>query len=292
MFAIIGILLVFASVIGGFLMEKGQILVLLQPAELLIIAGAATGTLLTANPAHILKEIVIGLKEVIGGSKFSQQRYLNTLKMMYQFLNKVRKEGLLSVEMDVEQPDTSSIFKDYPDFLNDHHARDFVCDTLRMAITGGVDPFDMDQMMELDMEVSHHEASQPVSALSTVADALPGLGIVAAVLGVVITMGALGGPPEEIGHKVAAALVGTFLGILLCYGVAGPLSSNMGKTAEAQDEYLHVLRVLILSFLKGSAPMIAIEMGRRAIPAHVRPGFDEMEKNCKNQTASVEAGAA
>jgi len=293
MFVIIGILLVFVSVIGGFLMEKGNILVLLQPAELLIIAGAATGTLLTANPAHILKEIVIGLKEVIGGSKFSQQRYLDTLKMMYQFLNKVRKEGLLSVEMDVEQPDKSSIFKDYPDFLNDHHARDFVCDTLRMAITGGVDPFDMDQMMELDMEVSHHEASQPVSALSTVADALPGLGIVAAVLGVVITMGALGGPPEEIGHKVAAALVGTFLGILLCYGVAGPLSSNMAKSADEHNSYLHVLRVLLLSFLKGSAPIIAIEIARRAIPAHVRPTFDQMEKHCKNRgVAATEEPAA
>ncbi|MGA3134687.1 MAG: flagellar motor stator protein MotA [Terracidiphilus sp.] len=293
MFVIIGILLVFVSVIGGFLMEKGNILVLLQPAELLIIAGAATGTLLTANPAHILKEIVIGLKEVIGGSKFSQQRYLDTLKMMYQFLNKVRKEGLLSVEMDVEQPDKSSIFKDYPDFLNDHHARDFVCDTLRMAITGGVDPFDMDQMMELDMEVSHHEASQPVSALSTVADALPGLGIVAAVLGVVITMGALGGPPEEIGHKVAAALVGTFLGILLCYGVAGPLSSNMAKSADEHNSYLHVLRVLLLSFLKGSAPIIAIEIARRAIPAHVRPTFDQMEKHCKNRgVATTEEPAA
>ena len=171
--------------------------------------------------------------------------------MMYQFLNKVRKEGLLSVEMDVEKPTESAIFKNYPEFLDDHHARDFVCDTLRMAITGGVEPFDMDQMMELDMEVHHHEASQPVAALTTVADALPGLGIVAAVLGVVITMGALGGPPEEIGHKVAAALVGTFLGILLCYGVAGPLSSNMAKTAEAHDEYLHVLRVLLLVVPEG-----------------------------------------
>ena len=292
MFAIIGILLVFVSVIGGFLMEKGHIEVLLQPAELLIIAGAATGTLLTANPAHILKEIVSGLKEVIGGSKFGKQRYLNTLRMMYQFLNKVRKEGLLSVEMDVEQPDKSSIFKDYPDFLNDHHARDFVCDTLRMAITGGVEPFDMDQMMELDMEVSHHEATQPVSALSTVADALPGLGIVAAVLGVVITMGALGGPPEEIGRKVAAALVGTFLGILLCYGVAGPLSSNMAKSADEHNSYLHVLRVLLLSFLKGSAPIIAIEMARRAIPAHVRPTFDQMEKYCKNRGVAAPAAPA
>jgi chemotaxis protein MotA len=241
---------------------------------------------------HILKGIAAGLKGVLSGSKFNKQRYLNALKMMYQFLNKVRKDGLLSVEMDVEKPDESSIFKNYPEFLNDHHARDFVCDTLRTAITGGVEPFDMDQMMELDMEVHHHGAMQPVDALTTVADALPGLGIVAAVLGVVITMGSLGGPPEEIGEKVAAALVGTFLGILLCYGVAGPLSSNMSKTAAEHNEYLHVLRVLILAFLKGSAPMIAIEMGRRAVPAHVRPGFDEMEKNCKAHTAEVEAVAA
>jgi chemotaxis protein MotA len=212
--------------------------------------------------------------------------------MMYQFLNKVRKEGLLSVEMDVEKPEDSSIFQNYPDFLADDHARDFVCDTLRMAITGGVEPFDMDQMMELDMEVHDHEAMQPVSSLSTVADALPGLGIVAAVLGVVITMGSLGGPQEEIGRKVAAALVGTFLGILLCYGVVGPLSANMAKTADAQNEYLHVLRVLILSFLKGSAPMIAIEIGRRAIPAHVRRGFDEMEQTCKSRAATMEQAAA
>jgi chemotaxis protein MotA len=292
MFAIVGILLVFGAVIGGFLMEKGHIEVLIQPAELLIIAGAATGTLLVANPVHILKGIGGGLMGVLGGSKLGMERYLNTLKMMYQFLNKVRKEGLLSVEMDVEAPEKSSIFKNYPDFLKDHHARDFVCDTLRMAITGGVEPFDMDQMMELDMEVSHHEASQPINALSTVADALPGLGIVAAVLGVVITMGALGGPPEEIGHKVAAALVGTFLGILLCYGVAGPLSSNMAKSADEHNCYLHVLRVLLLSFLKGSAPMIAIEMARRAIPAHVRPSFDKMEKHCKSSSAAAAEPAA
>ena len=192
----------------------------------------------------------------------------------------------------MEKPRESELFKDYPEFLNDHHACDFLCDTLRMAITGGVEPFDMDQMMELDMEVTHHEATQPVTALTTMADALPGLGIVAAVLGVVITMGALGGPPEEIGHKVAAALVGTFLGVLLCYGVAGPLSSNMAKAADEHNEYLHVLRVVLLSFLKGSAPIIAIEMGRRAIPAHVRPSFDEMEKHCKGQASTATAAAA
>jgi chemotaxis protein MotA len=292
MFAIIGILVVFGSIITGFLMEKGHILVLLQPAELLIIAGAASGTLLAANPMHIIKDIASGLAGILKGSPYDKARYLKTLKMMYQFLNKVRKEGLLSVEMDVEKPEESSIFKNYPEFLADHSVRDFVCDTLRMAITGGVEPFDMDQMMELDMEVHDHEATQPVNSLSTVADALPGLGIVAAVLGVVITMGALGGPQEEIGRKVAAALVGTFLGILLCYGVVGPLSANMAKTADAQNEYLHVLRVLILSFLKGSAPMIAIEMGRRAIPAHVRPNFDEMEQNCKNHAVNADAAAA
>jgi chemotaxis protein MotA len=291
MFAIVGIVVVFGAVIGGFLMEKGHIAVLVQPAELLILVGAAMGTLLVANPMHIIKGVVAGLLGVLKGSSFGKARYLSTLKMMYQFLNKVRKDGLLSVEMDVEKPTESSIFKNYPEFLNDHHARDFVCDTLRTAITGGVEPFDMDQMMELDMEVHHHAAMQPVNALTTVADALPGLGIVAAVLGVVITMGSLGGPPEQIGEKVAAALVGTFLGILLCYGVAGPLSSNMSKTADDHNEYLHVLRVLILSFLKGSAPMIAIEMGRRAVPAHVRPSFDEMEKNCKGG-GGAEAAAA
>src|SRR5271165_1072865 len=292
MIAIVRILIVFGAVIGGFLMEKGQIMVLVQPAELLIIAGAATGTLLVANPIHILKGVLSGLMGVLKGSPFGKPRYLNTLKMLYQFLNKVRKEGLLAVEMDVEKPEESAIFKNFPEFLNDHHARDFVCDTLRTAITGGVEPFDMDQMMELDMEVHHHEAVQPVDSLSTMADSLPGLGIVAAVLGVVITMGSLGGPPEEIGKHVAAALVGTFLGILLCYGVVGPLSSNMRKTADEHNQYLNVLRILLLAFLKGSAPMIAIEMGRRAIPAYVRPGFDEMEKTCKNKTEPVEAAAA
>lgn len=283
MFAIIGIVLVFGAVVGGFLMEKGHLPVLIQPAELLIIGGAAAGTLLIANPPHIVTGIFSNLKGVLAGSKFKKERYLSLLKMMFMLLNKVRKEGLLSIESDVEKPKESSTFKAFPEFLADHHSLNFVCDTLRMAITGGVEPFDMDQMMELDMEVHHHEATLPVNALTTVADALPGLGIVAAVLGVVITMGALGGPPEEIGHKVAAALVGTFLGILLCYGLIGPLSANMTKIVDEHNDYLHVLRVLLLAFLKGSAPIIAVELARRAIPARVRPSFDEMEKHCKPQ---------
>ena len=292
MYAVIGILVVFGAVVGGFLMEKGHMAVLIQPAELLIIAGAAAGTVLVANPLRVLKAIVSGLLGVFKGSRFTKKRYLDTLKMMYEFLNKVRKEGLLCVEMDVEKPKESALFKKYPEFLADHHALDFLCDTLRTAITGGVEPFDMDQMMELDMEVHHSNAVLPIDALTTMADSLPGLGIVAAVLGVVITMGSLGGPPEEIGLHVAAALVGTFLGILLCYGVVGPMASNMRKAADEENEYLHVLRVLLLSFLKGSAPMIAIEMARRAIPGHVRPNFDEMEKNCKNRVEGAEAAAA
>lgn len=291
MFAIIGIVIVFIAVIGGFLMEKGHIMVLLQPAELLIIGGAAIGTLLAANPVYILKGIASGLAGVLSGSKYEKGRYLETLRMMFEFLNKIRREGLLAVEMDVEKPEESKLFQQYPNFLKDHHVVDFVCDTMRMAITGGVEPFDMDQMMEADMEVHHHDVSQPVKALQTVADALPGLGIVAAVLGVVITMGALGGPPSEIGHKVAAALVGTFLGILLCYGVVGPLSSNMAKTADEERAFLHVLRVLMLSFIKGNAPILSIEIARRAIPSHVRPSFNEMEAACKGKPASAIAGA-
>src|SRR5271170_4226830 len=237
-------------------MEKGHLAVLVQPAEVLIIAGAALGTLLTANPLHILKQIIGALIGTLGGSKFGKERYLTTLKMMFDLMNKVRRGGLLSIEADIEKPEESEIFKQYPEFLKDHHVCHFVCDTMRMIVTGGVEPFDMDQMMELDMEVAHHSASAPISALSTVADALPGLGIVAAVLGVVITMGALSGPPEELGKKVAAALVGTFLGILMCYGVVGPLAASMTKGADDHNDYLHVLRVMLVALLKGTAPTV------------------------------------
>lgn len=291
MFAIIGILVVFGAVVGGYLMEHGNLKVLLQPAELVIIAGAGIGTLLIANPLHILKKVAGGLGVVLGGSKFTQKRYLESLKMMYDLLNRARKDGLVALEADIEDPGKSQVFSKYPAFLKDHHIRDFVCDTMRMAVSGGVEPFDIDQMMELDMEVHHHSASQPIAALSSVADSLPGLGIVAAVLGVVITMGALGGPPEEIGHKVAAALVGTFLGILLCYGLIGPVAANMGKAAEDEHAYYHVLRVLMTSFMKGAPPIMAVEVARRAIPGHVRPSFKEVEKTCRASGAAAAAKA-
>jgi chemotaxis protein MotA len=254
MFSIVGILIVFGCVIGGFLMEKGKLAVLVQPAELVTIGGAAIGTVLAANPMHILKNLIAGLLGVIKGSPFTKQMYVDTLKMMFDLFAKSRKEGAIAIEADVEDPEKSPIFSRYPAFLKDHHVRDFVCDTMRMAITGGVNPFDVDQMMDLDMEVHHHSANQPNQALTSVADALPGLGIVAAVLGVVVTMGSLGGPPEEIGHKVAAALVGTFLGILLCYGVFGPLSANMSKIVDEEHSFYAVLRVVMLALSKAPPP--------------------------------------
>lgn len=295
MFIIIGIVLVLGAVVGGYLMEHGHLAVLLQPAELIIIGGAGIGTVLIANPLHVVTKIVGGALGALKGSPFTKQRYLESLKLSYEMLNKARKEGLLALEADIEDPNKSQLFSKYSFFLKDHHTRDFVCDTLRMVITGGIDAFDLDQMMEGDMEVAHREAAQPISALSTMADSLPGLGIVAAVLGVVITMGALGGPPEEIGKKVAAALVGTFLGILLCYGFVGPLASNMAKSVEDEHSYHYVLRVGIIAFVKGQAPIMAVELARRAIPGRVRPSFKEVEDRCRNsgtQEAAPEPAAA
>lgn len=284
MFVIIGIVVVFGCVIGGFLMEHGVLKVLVQPAELVTIGGAAIGTLLIANPLHILKKIIGGIAGAFAGSKFTKQRYLDTLKMMFELFSRARKDGLMALETDSDAPDQSPVFSKYPAFLKDHHALVFVCDSIRLASGGGVEPFDADQMIESDMDAHHHEASAPIGALSTVADSLPGLGIVAAVLGVVVTMGSLGGPPEEIGHKVAAALVGTFLGILLCYGLVGPLAANMTKTAEEEHSYYLVLRVMIIAFMKGTAPAGAVEIGRRAIPGHSRPTFQETEKFIKDKS--------
>jgi chemotaxis protein MotA len=291
MFAIIGIVVVFGCILAGYLMEHGPLKVLVQPAEVLIIMGAALGTVLIANPIHTLKQMISGLFGVFGSSKYGTQRYVSTLKMMFELLQKARKEGMVALETDIDDPEKSALFANYTDFVKDHHAVQFVCDTMRMAVSGGVEVFDLDQMLEADMEVHHHEAAQPVTALTTMADSLPGLGIVAAVLGVVITMGALGGPPEEIGKKVAAALVGTFLGILLCYGLVGPLAVRMGKISDEQHEYLLVLRVTMIAFLKGVAPIMAVEVGRRTVPGHVRPSFIAVEEACRGAKGTAAAAA-
>src|SRR5712692_5970441 len=286
MFAIIGIVVVFGAIIGGYLMEHGKLQVLMQPAELVIIFGGAVGTVLIANPLPVVIKMMKMIGAVFAANRFNKAFYLENLKMMNEVFGYARKSGMAKLEADVEEPAKSALFSKYKTFVKNHHAVFFVCDTLRMSISGGVGNFDLDQMMELDIEVHHREVTAPVAALNTMADSLPGLGIVAAVLGVVITMGALGGPPEEIGHKVAAALVGTFLGILLCYGFFGPLAANMAKTNDAEAQFYHCLRVGVAAFVRGSAPILAIEFARRTIPSDVRPTFQDMEKYCKRGGAA------
>ncbi|HYZ82991.1 MAG TPA: flagellar motor stator protein MotA [Bryobacteraceae bacterium] len=291
MFTIIGILIVIGAIVGGYLMEHGNLAVLFQPAELVIIGGAALGTLFIANPMKTIAAIFKGLIGTLTGSRFSKAYYLEHLKMLNELFNHARKSGLMKLEEDVDAPEKSPIFSKYPKFLKDRRACNFFCDTLRMSISGGVSAFDVDQLMEIDLEVHHAESQEPISALNAVADSLPGLGIVAAVLGVIITMGSIAGPPEEVGQKVAAALVGTFLGILLCYGFLGPFAANMTKQNEAEAQYYGFLRTGISAYLKGAAPMLAVESSRRAIPHAVRPSFQDMEKACK-VGPSAEAAAA
>jgi chemotaxis protein MotA len=252
-FSIIGIVVVIGAIISGYLLEHGNLMVLVQPAELVIIGGAAVGTLLIANPLHTLKAVIAGILGVLKPDKYTKKYYLSTLQMLYGLFSVARKQGDQALEAQIEDPENSASFQTFPAFLKDHHAVYYVCDTLRMSLMGG-SPHDLDTMMEIDAETHHHEAGEPVAALQSVSDALPGLGIVAAVLGVVITMGALGGPPEEIGHKVAAALVGTFLGILMCYGFVGPLAARMTKISDGDSKYLMCLRNAVISFTKGSSP--------------------------------------
>jgi chemotaxis protein MotA len=279
MFALIGIVIVIGAIVGGYLMEQGNLLVLLQPAELIIIGGAGLGTLLIANPMHILTGILKDLASVLKGSKYTKKAYLEALQLLYELFTFAKKEGPAKLEAEIETPADAAIFKKYPLFSADPFSRDYICDTLRMMLTGGVTPHDAEMIMESDAEVHHHEKAKPTSALTTVADALPGLGIVAAVLGVVITMGSIGGPPEQIGHKVAAALVGTFLGILLCYGFIGPLASNMTKVNDEAQDFHRVLRVGVTGYLKGMPIPIATESARRMIPPHLRPSMKEMEES-------------
>ena len=292
MFAIIGIVIVFGAIMGGFLMEKGPVAVLMQPSELVIIGGAAIGTILVGNPLPLAIKVFKSALGILAGSRYSKDFYLESLKMLGDIFLFARKSGMAKLEEDIENPDKSAVFSKYPKLIKDHHILDFVCDTLRTAVAGVVAPHDLDAMLESDIEIHHHEALAPAKALSVVADALPGLGIVAAVLGVVITMGALGGPPEEIGKKVAAALVGTFLGILLSYGVVSPIAANLEKQVEAEGQFYQVLRAGLMAFAKGMAPMISVEFARRAIPHEFRPSFKAMEEACKGGGAAPAAKAA
>ena len=281
MISILGIVIVLGAICGGYMMEHGKFAILFQPAELVIIFGAAVGTVVVANPLPTLIRIGNGLAGVISGNIYTKALYLENLKMLYELFAHARKAGTAKLEEDVDHPEKSQIFAKYPKFLKSHHALHFLCDTLRTAVTGGVDPMEIDSMMEIDLEVHHRETHEPIAALNTMADSLPGLGIVAAVLGVVLTMGALGGPKEAIGEKVAAALVGTFMGILLCYGIFGPLAGAMNKNNDAESQYMGFLRMAALAFTKEMSPILAVEMARRSIPPGVRPTFQEMEAGCR-----------
>jgi chemotaxis protein MotA len=277
----IGLIVVLGCIAGGYLIEKGNLLVLMQPAELLIIGGAALGTVLIGNPTYILKAIFGGVLQVFKGSRYTATVYFDTLKFLNDFFNTARKIGITMLEPDMDEPDKSALFGRHPSICKDKETMHFFCDTVRTMIIGGVEIHDLDQIMETDLEILHAQGRLPASALTTVADSLPGLGIVAAVLGVVITMGALGGPPEEIGHKVAAALVGTFLGILLCYGFLGPVAAHLKKHADSEGEYFLCLRMGLLAYMKGLSPQLALEAARRAIPHHLRPTFQEMDAGCR-----------
>jgi chemotaxis protein MotA len=284
MLAFIGIVLVFVAVFGGFLVEKGNPWVLMQPAELLIIGGAAIGIILVSNPPSVIRKMAKGILLAFRPPRRGRETFLRHLRMLYEiFVYSQRAGGIMDLENDVDNPEHSRIFSNHPDFLRDRATRQFVCDSLRMLVIGATTPHELDQLMALDIEVQRRGRYDPVNALSAVAEALPGLGIVAAVLGVVITMGALGAAPETIGEKVAAALVGTFLGILLCYGVVGPLASRLESVSETQGQFQQVLRVAMVSWARGASPILAIEYARRSIPPELRPTFEEMERTIKRE---------
>lgn len=285
MFVIIGIAIVFGSIIGGYVLEQGNVYVLLQPAELVILGGAAIGSMVIMCPPKILIKILKALPSVLKGGGHSKNSYISLMSLLYTIFMKIKKEGLLAVEKDIEEPEKSPLFKAYPDILRNHHTINFICDNLRVFVVG-VDPMEMESMMDIEMEAHHEESGHAPSIVQKVADSLPGFGIVAAVLGVVITMGKMTESPEVIGHSVAAALVGTFLGILLCYGFLGPIGSNMEQRAKEEGKYLEAIKIGILAFAKGSAPQIAVEAARRVLSSDTKPTFKELDTALRKKKAA------
>ncbi|PWB80334.1 MAG: flagellar motor stator protein MotA [Candidatus Methylomirabilota bacterium] len=280
MFALIGIVVVFGTVIGGFAIEGGPIPVLIQPVELLIIGGASIGGLLIAVPLKLLK-ILIG--HIMGtlGSGLGKEAYLEALQVLYDLFTKAKREGFTAIDSDLAGPEKSPIFSKYKGFAKNHHAMAFLCDSLRLVVDGAVDADELEAIMDTELETHHEEGAQTPSIMAKVGDSLPGLGIVAAVLGIVITMQAIDGPPEEIGHKVATALVGTFLGILASYGVVQPMSQSLEYQAQCEGKYLACIKACLVAFARGAPPIIAVEFGRRVIFSYDRPSNQEMESACK-----------
>jgi chemotaxis protein MotA len=279
----LGILIVFGAVLGGYLMEGGDIRVLIQPAEFLILLGAALGAVLISTPIKVLMQILQSLMKVLLGSKISKAQYFELLSVMFELFQMARKDGQLALEPHIEDPEKSSLFSKYPGFIKNHHAVHFLADTVRVILAGGVAPHDLDGLMDVDIETHHEESAMPSAVLTRVGDALPGLGIVAAVLGIVITMGAIDGPPAEIGEKVGAALVGTFLGILMSYGFVQPIATGIESLASNEARYIMALKVGLLAFANDAPPIVAVEFARRSIFSDARPSFKEMEDAFRNK---------
>ena len=275
---ILGMLFVTGSVIGGYTLSHGHLGILLQPYEFLIIFGAASGAFLASNPGTVVKGVLGSIPTLLKGSKYNKQSYLDLLALMYE----ARKEGLMALENDIEEPNESEIFKRYPKVLKDHHALDFICDYLRLMVGGSMNSMELENLMDVELDTHHEEAHLPSHAVTSMADGLPAFGIVAAVLGVVITMGAISEPPEVLGHHIAAALVGTFLGILLAYGYVNPIGTFLGHVKREESKYLECIKVCILATLNGYTPQVAVEFGRKALYSSVRPGFAELEEYVKN----------
>jgi chemotaxis protein MotA len=280
MLVIVGFVGVIAAVIGGYLMEHGKLMLLNQPAEFVVIFGAALSAMLISTPMPVIQGMA---KQITGllSPGLTKKDYADLLAMLYQLFRLAQQTGIMALEGHFEKPSESSILSKYPKFLARHGSLDFLSDSIKVIIVGGMAPHDLEALMDEDLYVHHTEARAPSGALAKVADAFPGLGIVAAVLGVVITMQAIDGPPSEIGEKVGAALVGTFLGILLSYGFFGPLATAMEARVEDDGNYEKCIKAGVLATFKGLPPAIAIEFARRVLPHEVRPGFEETEKLCK-----------
>lgn len=286
MFVIIGVFIVLVCVVVGFVMHNGNVFTLIQINEYIILGGAGLGSFLAANGAKNLSKTMKAVQGLLKPDPYTHDAYMDVLKMMYQLFNVARKEGLLGLEQHIENPDKSDIISKYPTFVNNHHALSFFCDTMKVILTGAVGPHDLSEMMEIDLETAHAEMRQPVEALQTVGDAMPGFGIVAAVLGVIVTMQEIGGEPGAIGKSVAAALVGTFLGILFAYGVFGPIARAIDLRLKSEAQYLACMRFALFSFARGESPITCVEFARRNIEPSVRPGFTEMEKAVKDPKAA------
>jgi chemotaxis protein MotA len=282
--SIVGLVFVTICVLGGFAMVKGPFAVLMQPAEFLIIAGSAFGTIFVSTPLPVIK-ILTGKITGILANRFNKKTYLDLLTLMYELFNKARRDGLISLEAELANPKEGAIISKYPSFLKDHHAVDFMTDTLKLMVNGISDQHELEKLMDAELETHHEEGGLPAAVLNKVGDSLPGLGIVAAVLGIVVTMQSIGGPVEQIGHHVGAALVGTFLGVLLAYGYVGPLAARVEHDAHEEGKYLECIKAGLLSFAGGTNPMIAVEFARKVIFTFNRPSNNEMEEACRQAKA-------